>query len=295
MTIKLANAPVSWGVDYPNDAKNPPWPKVMSEIAEAGFAYTELGPYGYYPPDPVRLMEEFNRRGLTVTAAFVFQELHDPSKRDHVLGVAEKTIRLLSAIGGRHLVTIDHISKSRMATAGRPDKAERLDRIRQRHMIDMIRRIAELAHSFGIEPVIHQHAGCYIEFEPEVEAILDRIPKSEVGLCLDTGHMAYAGIDPVAFYRSHASRVHYFHFKDIDPKIHHDVVSNSIPFLDAVAMKVFCPMGRGVVDWKAMAIETQRNSYEGAATIEQDIDPLISLKPIEDARASLVYLRSVGF
>ena len=52
MSINLANAPVSWGVDYAEDPKNPPWEKVMTEIADAGYRHTELGPYGYYPTDP---------------------------------------------------------------------------------------------------------------------------------------------------------------------------------------------------------------------------------------------------
>ena len=64
MSINLANAPVSWGVDYAEDPKNPPWEKVMTEIADAGYRYTELGPYGYYPTDPARLRAEFERRGL---------------------------------------------------------------------------------------------------------------------------------------------------------------------------------------------------------------------------------------
>ena len=45
MSINLANAPVSWGVDYAEDPKNPPWEKVMTEIADAGYRHTELGPY----------------------------------------------------------------------------------------------------------------------------------------------------------------------------------------------------------------------------------------------------------
>jgi inosose dehydratase len=39
----------------------------------------------------------------------------------------------------------------------------------------------------------------------------------------------------------------------------------------------------------------RETGYDGAATVEQDIDPTISLNPADDARASLAYLRSVGF
>lgn len=294
-SIKLANAPVSWGVDYADDPNNPMWALVMDKIAEAGFGYTELGPYGYYPTDPEQLSPELSRRGLKVVAGFVFQPLHDPAAAEQVLAVARSTVDLLSAVGGDRLVTIDHISERRMATAGRADLAERLDDTRFRYMVDLIDRIADLALRRGVTPVIYQHAGCYIEFEDELDRVLDALDPAKVGICIDTGHMAYAGIDPVAYYRRHAKRTEYFHFKDIDREVHRRVLAEKAPFLDAVAQKIFCPMGRGVVDWPALAAAVRETDYSGAATVEQDIDPTVSLAPLADAKASLAYLRSVGF
>jgi inosose dehydratase len=294
MELKLANAPVSWGVDYANDPSNPPWPKVMNEIGAAGYRFTELGPYGYYPTDPISLRSEFERRGLGVVAGFVFQPLHDPDKKDEVLAAAERTVKLLAAVGGQHLVTIDHISAERMASAGRRDLRVPLDSRCHTHLLDLLDRIADLTLAEGVTPVIHQHAGSYIEFEDELEIILDRLEASRVGVCIDTGHMAYAGIDPVAFYRRHAPRALYFHFKDVSPAVHDRVLADAIPFLKAVQQRVFCPVGRGVVDWKALAAALDERHYNGAATVEQDIDPTVSLRPIDDARASLAFLRSVG-
>lgn len=128
-----------------------------------------------------------------------------------------------------------------------------------------------------------------------IEAVLNRLEPSRVSICIDTGHMAYAGIDPIDFYRRHAERVKYFHFKDINPTIHQHVLSERIPFLTAVERKVFCPLGQGMVDWQELAKAMHETGYAGAATIEQDIDPAVSLSPLEDAKASLDYLRSVGF
>ncbi|QFI68728.1 TIM barrel protein [Sinorhizobium alkalisoli] len=295
MHVKLANAPVSWGVDYADDPKNPPWHKVMDEIAEAGYSHTELGPYGFYPTDPKKLANEFLSRGLTVAAGFVFQILHDPANTDAVLENTARTVELLSAVGGRYLVTIDHISEERMATAGRRDFAKKLSDSQFEHMIGLIDRIADIALASGVKPVVHQHAGCYIEFEDEIEGVLQRLDAERVGICIDTGHMAYAGIDPVAFYERHAKRVQYFHFKDIDPDVHKRVLAEKIPFLAAVEQKIFCPMGAGVVDWEKLANAIKTLGYNGAATIEQDIDPTLSFDPLGDARKSLAYLKSVGF
>jgi inosose dehydratase len=295
LRLKLANAPVSWGVDYANDPKNPPWRNVMNEIADAGYRYTELGPYGYYPTDPAVLRSEFAKRQLTVVGGFLFEVLHDRNRAETVLASANRTIKLLSALGGRYLVTIDHISDERMATAGRSDLRGPLDAERQTHLIDLVDRIADLALSQGIRPVIHQHAGSYIEFEDELEDVLQRLEPSRVGVCIDTGHMTYAGIDPVAFYRRHEKRIQYFHFKDINPDVHARVLVDRVPFLNAVEQNIFCPVGRGNVNWKALAQAMQERRYDGVATVEQDIDPTVSLAPLDDARTSLSFLRSVGF
>src|ERR1700742_4672074 len=149
-SLKLANAPVSWGVDYPDDPKNPDWPLVMSQIAEAGFRYTELGPYGYYPTDVKRLPEEFRTRKLTVVAGFIFQPLNVPSAEKQVLSITEKTCSLLSVVGARRLVVIDHISPERMQTAGDPNSAVSLGDYRFKYMIELIRQIALVALHHGV-------------------------------------------------------------------------------------------------------------------------------------------------
>lgn len=292
--MRIGNAPVSWGVDYAGAPGNPPWPQVMDEIALAGYRATELGPLGYYPTDPGRLRDEFARRGLTVTAGFVFQPLHDPSRREEVLEVARRTLDLLGALGAGVLVVIDHVSEERMAVAGRPGLARRLPPDRFRVMVDLIDAVADLALARGVRPAIHQHAGCYVETEDEVEAVLAALEPERLGLCVDTGHLAYAGIDAVALFRRHAGRTTHFHFKEVDPAVHARVVAEGVPFLPATALGVFCPLGRGGFDWRALARAIDEEGYGGAATVEQDVDPAVGPSPLADARESLAYLRSVG-
>ena len=278
-----------------DDPKNPDWQLVMSQIAEAGFRYTELGPYGYYPTDVERLPEEFRARGLSVVAGFIFQPLHVPSAEKQVLEIAEKTCSLLSVVGGRHLVVIDHISPERMETAGDQNSAISLDDYRFKYMIDLICQLAQVALRHGVIPVIHQHAGCYIEFEPELEQVLSELDPDQVGICVDTGHMAYAGIDAVAFYKRHHERVKYFHFKDIDRQVHRQAIEDKVSFLDAVSQNIFCPLGRGVTDWPALRDALEKHNFKGYATIEQDRDPTVSFDALSNARDSLKYLRSIDF
>ena len=50
------NAPVSWGV-YEADRPNPPFARVLDDIAAAGYAGTELGPYGYLPTGQIKFRQ----------------------------------------------------------------------------------------------------------------------------------------------------------------------------------------------------------------------------------------------
>ncbi|HEX5498108.1 MAG TPA: hypothetical protein VFX03_02735, partial [Thermomicrobiales bacterium] len=72
-TIRVANAPVSWGIlEFEGlPAKTYSWSEVLDEIAATGYAGTELGDYGFLPADPIRLRAELDRRGLTMLGAFV--------------------------------------------------------------------------------------------------------------------------------------------------------------------------------------------------------------------------------
>ena len=37
MTIRIGNAPCSWGVEFADDPRNPSWQTVLKENAEAGY------------------------------------------------------------------------------------------------------------------------------------------------------------------------------------------------------------------------------------------------------------------
>jgi inosose dehydratase len=103
----------------------------------------------------------------------------------------------------------------------------------------------------------------------------------------------YAGFDPIAFYRRHAPRVSYLHFKDVDPAVRARVIAERIGFYDACAAGLFCNLGAGAVDFRALKKTLDEHGYSGWATVEQDCDPAGPTRPVEDAEANLAYLRSV--
>jgi inosose dehydratase len=263
VTVRLATAPVSWGVDFADAPGNPSWARVLDEIARSGFEWIELGPVGYLPEAP----DELSARGLRACGSFVFQPLHDRSRLSEILAVTRRTCRAIAAAGGRRLVVIDLVVDERARTAGRSDAARRLTLHEWDALLDGVQAVCAVARTeFGLSPAFHPHVGSYVEFADEIERLLAALPPETAGLCLDTGHCAYAGIDPVALYERFADRVSHLHLKDVRP----NVVAEGLDFWDAIGAGVFCPLGAGAVDFAALALALERHGFDGWATVEQD-------------------------
>ncbi len=290
MHLRLATGPVSWGVDFADDPGNPPWDVVFDEIAASGFRGTELGPIGYLPHDPVELRATIDDRGLAVGGSFVFQPLHDPRERAAVLEVARRTCTAIAAAGGGFLVVLDLVSPERAATAGRTRDARRLDDGEWHDLVAGIDAVAAVATAFGLRPVFHPHAGSSVEFEDEIERLLASHP---IDLCVDTGHSAFAGVDPVALYLRHAPRVPYLHLKDVDSAVLDVVRAEGRDFWGAIRAGAFVPLGEGMVDFPGLAVALQSSGFDGWATVEQDRVPG-SGSALADVIASRRYLAGIG-
>lgn len=296
MTIRIGNAPCSWGVEFAGDPRNPAWETVLRECAEAGYKGIELGPIGYMPEDPARLADSLAEHELELIGGVVFRPFHDPAAWDDVLDGAIRTCRSLQAHGARHLVLIDSISPRRAATAGRGDEAEQMSADEWRAYADRFRTIARMgAEEYGLIPELHPHAGGFMDFEPEVERLLEEIDPSIMKICIDTGHCTYAGFDPVEFMKRHMDRITYVHFKTTNAGVKRHAIAERMDFYDACGQGIFCNLSDGEVDFTAVRQLLLENGYDGWCTVEQDCDPMLDPDPLGDARANRDYLRSIGF
>jgi len=305
--ITITCAPCCWGVDDVKNPNLPPWERVLDEAAAAGFGGLELGPYGYMPLDVPRVGGALGARGLGIVAGTIFDDLVSPGNRENLLRQTEKICAFITALprpkghpGQRfpapYLTVMDWGHDERDDAAGHSDRAPRLDAAAWADMVANIRAIAALARDkYGVRAVIHPHAGGYVEFEDELDRIAADVPAEVAGLCLDTGHMDYSGMDPVATMRRYVDRLDYIHFKDIDAAKYADVISRRIRFFEACAEGVMCPIGRGRIDYPAIRRLLTELGYGGYITIEQERDPRNAGGSLADLTASRDFLRAQGF
>jgi inosose dehydratase len=207
MTIRIGNAPCSWGVEFADDPRNPPGAgaegnarrpatPASSSVRSASCPRTRGTGRGA------------GEHGLELIGGVVFRAFHDPGQWDDVLDGAVRTCKALKAHGAQHLVLIDSISPRRAPTAGRADEAEQMDAAEWAAFRDRIATVAKMgAEEYGLTVGIHAHAAGFMDFEPELERLLDEVDESMLKICFDTGHHSYAGFDPVAFMKRHIGRI----------------------------------------------------------------------------------------
>jgi len=296
MTIRIGNAPCSWGVEFADDPRNPQWRTVLQECAQAGYTGIELGPVGFMPEDPTIVAEALDEFGLELIGGVVFRPFHDAAKWDEVLDGAVRTCKALKAHGAKHFVLIDSISERRAPTAGRAAEAEQMDDAEWGAYRDRIVTIAKMgAEEYGLIPELHPHAAGFMDFKSEIERILSEVGPDTLKLCIDTGHCTYAGFDPVAFMKQHMDRITYVHFKSTDAQVKAHAIANRAGFYDACGQGIFCNLADGEVDLPAVRQLLLDAGYQGWCTVEQDCDPTLDPDPLGDARNNREYLESIGF
>ncbi|MFI2367030.1 sugar phosphate isomerase/epimerase family protein [Streptomyces sp. NPDC018833] len=292
--IRVGSAPDSWGVWFPDDPRQVPWQRFLDEVAQAGYEWIELGPYGYLPSDPARLTDETTRRGLKVSAGTVFTGLHHgPAVWEETWAHVSDIAALTRAMGAEHLVVIP--SFWRDDKTGRVLEDRTLTPQQWRDLTGQSERLArEVRERYGLKIVVHPHADTHIDTEENVSRFLDATDPDLVSLCLDTGHYAYCGGDSVKLIERYGERIGYLHLKQVDPAVLAEVVASEVPFGPAVGRGVMCEPPAGVPALEPVLHAAATLGVELFAIVEQDMYPCPPDKPFPIAERTRGFLRSCG-
>lgn len=299
--IKIANAPCSWGAlefDLEEKSEEIGFEQVLDEIKETGYIGTELGDWGYMPTDPSRLREEVRKRGLELLGAFVPVALADVTKHDEGVSAALKVAGLMHAAGYEKAFIVladdNGTIPERTKNAGRiqPDMG-----LTDAQWIDYARGAEKVAKAvkdtYGIRTVFHHHCAGYVETPDEIEKLLSLTDPNLLGLCLDMGHYAYGGGNPVDALKAYSDRIWHVHFKDYDPAIAKASEMVDGDYFDAIKRGVFCELGKGGVDFEAIVALLHQLNYNDWIVVEQDILPGMG-NPKICAQNNRDYIRTLG-
>ena len=286
---RIAGAPITWGVDG-----SPGWgylmdpERVLGEMRQIGLSATELGPDGYLPPDTHELQTLLERFGLDLVGGFVPAVLYKAESVSDSLEYVDRAAAMLASTGAPVMVLGPDSHHS-----GYDIQVDLTD-AEWDTFLESLGRTMEIASGYGLRTALHPHWGMAVVRQDHIERVLEQ---SSVELCIDTGHLALAGADPVAIARAATGRVAHVHLKDLDEGLAQRVRSGDLAFRQAVIDGLFLPLGDGSVDVAGFVTALETQGYEGWYVIEQDAvldsEPAPGEGPIVAAERSFAFLEDL--
>ncbi|TNF43774.1 MAG: xylose isomerase [Bacteroidetes bacterium] len=297
--IKIANAPCSWGaLEFELEGKSLGYQQVLSEMVETGYAGTELGDWGFMPSNPEELKKVLDEKKLQLLGAFVPVALAKPEAHDAGVELALKTAGLMYDAGYRNafIVLADENGsvKERTKNAGRITPEMGLNENQWKTFAAGAEKVAQAVKKvYGMRTVFHHHCGGYVETPEEVAKLMKLTDPDLLGLCLDMGHYAFGGGNPVEALKKYYNRIWHVHFKDFDPKVGQAARENNYDYFKSVEEGVFCELGNGNVDFESIVAILNEKGYDGWIVVEQDVLPGMG-SPKKCADHNRKYIKSLG-
>lgn len=222
-------------------------------------------------PQAIAILKELGVQYLSV------KEFHLPYKdstTDLAAGRGEFDAASLAVTSGGVVVTYkeDDSSLKRYFEYGR---ACRMPMLIMMPTAKQVPLIAKLAAEYQIRVAVHNHGPEDKNF-PTPESVYEAIRSLDprIGLCIDVGHSARAGVDVVQSIRKYKDRLIDVHLKDLrDLKGHTD-----------------CEVGKGVLPIRDILKALKTSRYSGSINLEYEAEPD---NPAPGMRASLAYIRGV--
>ena len=291
--FRVGSAPDSWGVWFARDPRQTPWTRFLDEIARAGYEWLELGPFGYLPTEAAALRAELSSRGMRLAGGTTGGALHrradQPAAEAAMLDVA----RLAARIGAGYVVFLPAMYRD--LSDGRQLEPGELDADQWGALVDGADRLARvLREETGMRFVFHPHAESHVETDEQIRRFLADTDPELVGLCLDTGHVAYTHGDAARLLREHPDRVWYVHLKAVDPAVLARVEGERLSFAEAVRQDVMCEPGLGLPTLDELSAGLELLPSGTFVIVEQDLYPCDPDRPYPIAARTRGTLRTAG-
>ena len=289
--VRLGVTPTLWwNDDFPSIDIGIPFGQCVSEMALAGYQGCSIG--HKYPTDPAEMKSALDLRGLGVSEPWVSTYFTINAMEQQTVDAFEERIAFIKAVGGTEMVVAEFGRSSHLLSvclfANRPIFDDR----QWDQLAAGLNRLGKLAAGAGIRLSYHHHMGTGVQTRADVDRLMAATDPDLVHLLLDTGHMAFAGDDPIAAARDYAHRIGHFHLKDIRPEIVSRVREEGLSFQQGIEEGVFTVPGDGAIDFVPVLEALGAAGYEGWLVVEAEQDPA-KANPLEYALKGRGYLREV--
>lgn len=293
--VYLGITPTGWSNgDDPTIDLVPPirFQQIMSEMALSGFQGAQMS--GKFPPDLKVLKRELKLRNLTISEPWVGTLFTVPGKQDETLKEFKKQMQFMKDMGGTSIVVAElGNAVHQKPIAPLPNRPKFTDEQWQ-DMTNGLNTLGAIAKNEGMQLCYHPHIGTGVENLADIDRLMANTDSANVKLLLDTGHLYYAGVDPLEVTKKYADRIKHVHLKNIRQAVLDDSIKNGLSFLDSIRAGVFTVPGdtKGAINFEPILKELANAKYEGWLVVEAEQDPN-KTNPLKDAIVARSYLREV--
>jgi len=272
-SVKIGINPISWtNDDLPWLGGETPLEVALAEGKAIGYEGFELG--NKFPREPQALRRVLAKHGLALVSGWYSGRLARRSVEEEIAAVTSH-LELLAANGSSVMVYGEMADSIQGAAAPLYKRPRFRSGSEWRAYADRLTAFARHTLSRGVRVAYHHHMGAYLQEPDEVDRLMSLVG-DEVGLLFDTGHMAFAGGDPVAVLAKHVGRVCHVHCKDVRPAVVALARNRAWSFLEAVINGVFTVPGDGAVDFAGVVALLRDHGYRGWLVVEAEQDPVVA-------------------
>ncbi len=270
MSVTLAINPITWtNDDMPELGGDIPLDVCLAEARVAGYAGIELG--AKFPRRAAALRPILAHHRLDLVSGWYSAHLCRRGATEELAAVADH-LDLLAAMGCKVMVFAEGHGSTDSNPAAPLSARPILAESEWSAFCAKLNEVARHLRQRGVRLAFHHHMGTVVQSEAEIDRLMANTD-ADVGLLLDTGHLTFAGGNPVAVARRHGARIVHVHCKDVRARILEEVIRDDRSFLRAVLDGVFTVPGDGSIDFGAALRELRNAGYAGWLVVEAEQDP----------------------
>jgi len=287
--VRIGINPLTWtNDDLPELGEENSLEKCLTEAKLAGYEGVELG--RKFPRDAAVLGPILKKFQLSLVSGWYSARLLERPVEEEIKAM-QPHLTLLKTLGAKSMVFCE-VSRCVHGDRKVPlSKRPRLAEDEWQPFCERLDAVAIYLEKHGMKMAYHHHMGTVIQAEGEVDRMMDATRSA--GLLLDTGHLTFAGGDPLRALKRHAKRIVHVHCKDIRKDQLAQARKNDWSFLDAVVGDVFAVPGDGSIDFEPVLRELAKHQYSGWLVVEADQDPA-KAHPLSHARIGHDCLRPLA-
>lgn len=262
----------------------------MEDAARIGYAGVERG--RRMPADTAGLRAYLDRYGLALCGGWCSGNLLVATVAEEFAAIRAQ-VDQFAALDAPAIVYAE-CSNTVQGMANTPvSQRPKLTRDEMKAYARDLTELAKRVSDAGVTLAYHHHMGAIVQDAEDIDWLMET-SGPEVTLLYDTGHLHFAGADPLAVLDKWGDRISHVHVKTVRQPVLDRIHATDGSFLDAVAAGVFSVPGdpEGAIDFRAVIDRLAAMAYDGWIVVEAEQDPA-KAPPYDYSRLGHDHLREL--